>query len=426
MKFVRLISLLAVLLVSAGCAGTTAGGAKVLQSEKQRQTTPAASDEELTALAAGNNAFALALYQQLGGSGENLFFSPYSISQALAMTYAGARGATADEMARTLRFTLPQSALHPAFNALDLQLADRVNDVYEKGDQGFQLNIANSLWGQKGYSFLEPFLDTLALNYGAGLRLADFENDPEGARETINRWVEDQTADKIRDLIPQGLINRFTTLVLANAIYFKAAWQNPFSEENTQDAPFHLPDGDTVNVPTMRQTAFLGFVKTDDVEVVSLPYVGGKVMMTLLVPREGELESFRAELDSAKLRQILDARSYGEVDLMMPRFKMESNFSLGETLAAMGMPTAFTDAADFSGMDGTHNLHIGAVVHKAFMDVNEKGTEAAAATAVLMMRAMASEEGPVEIKVDRPFIFLVHDEPSGTILFMGQVNHPQP
>lgn len=428
MKWMRWITLLAVLmlLVSAGCGGTMPGGAKVLQSEKQRETAPAVNAEDFAALVTGNNAFALALYQQLAGGKGNLFFSPYSISQALAMTYAGARGSTADEMARTLRLSLAQDTLHPAFNALDLQLADRENDVYEKGDQGFQLDIANSLWGQNGYTFLEPFLDTLALNYGAGLRLTDFENDPESAREAINRWVEEQTADKIQNLIPQGLINRFTTLVLANAIYFKAAWQNPFGEENTQDAPFHLLDGGTIRVPTMRQTAFLGYAQTDDVEVVSLPYLGGKVMMTILMPREGRFESFRAGLDAAALRQILDARSYGEVDLMMPRFKMESDFSLGETLAAMGMPTAFTDGADFSGMDGTRDLHIGAVVHKAYVDVNEKGTEAAAATAVLMMRAMAPAGGPLEIKVDRPFIFLIHDEPSGAILFLGQVNQPQP
>jgi serpin B len=415
------VLLLTVLLSVAGCAeGEVAG---LLQSDKPRETSPNITSSDSTELVDGTSAFAFDLYQAIREKGGNLFYSPYSISLALAMTYAGARSATEQQMADTLRFTLDQSKLHPAFNNLDLELASRGEDAEGKDDEGFRLNIVNEIWGQKDYEFRNEFLDVLAENYGAGLRLLDFINAPETSRVTINDWVSDQTEGRIEDLIPQGVIDALTRLVLTNAIYFNAAWLNPFNEDITDDSAFYLLDGGEVTVPMMMQSDSFGYAEGAGYQAVELPYDGRELSMVILLPDSGKFEEFEGSLDADLVDTITNDLIYKEIALTMPKFEFESEFSLADTLAAMGMPVAFTGAADFSGMTGNRDLSIAEILHKAFVSVDEAGTEAAAATAVVMNLTAAPGE-PVEVTLDRPFIFLIRDIETGAILFVGRVVNP--
>ena len=418
-----LLSMLAVivLLSVVGCAQVPGTG--VALSEKQRDTSPDVSTSDSTKLVEDNSEFAFDLYQALRQQKGNLFYSPYSISLALAMTYAGARGGTEQQMADTLHFELQQALLHPAFNALDLELASRGEGAKGKDDKGFRLHIVNAIWGQKDYKFLNQFLDVLAVNYGAGLRLLDFISEPEQSRITINNWVSDQTEGKIKDLIPQGVIDDLTRLVLTNAIYFNAAWLNPFENELTSDRAFHLLEGDDVTVPMMTQTNSFGYATGDGYQAVELLYDGSELSMIILLPNSGQFESFQNSLNAALVDHIVSDLQSRQVSLTMPKFEFESEFSLADTLAAMGMPMAFSDEADFSGMTGNRELTISDVLHKSFVSVDEAGTEAAAATAVVVGLTSAPEQ-PVQVTVDRPFIFLIRDIETGTILFVGQVVNP--
>lgn len=392
----------------------------VVRSAKQRATSPDVVEADLAELVAEKSAFAFDLYQAIRDEDGNLFFSPYSISLALAMTYAGARSETEQQMGDTLHYTLPQDRLHPAFNALDLELAGRAEGA-EGGDGGFKLNIANAIWGQTGYSFLPEFLDILAENYGAGLRVLDFVKAPDDSRVTINDWVSDETEDKIRNLLPEGSITPATVLVLTNAIYFNAAWMYPFEEELTHDGTFYLLDGGQVTVPMMEQTRYFGYAEGAGYQAVELPYEGGKLSMVILLPDAGWFEETTSELDAERAASMLKDIGVQDVHLTMPKFTYESQFSLKETLATMGMPAAF-GAADFSGMDGTRSLFIGDVIHKAYVSVDEAGTEAAAATAVVMPTGAPAP--PKEITVDRPFLFMIRDIETEAILFLGHVVNP--
>jgi serpin B len=390
-----------------------------------RQTAPQVAPSDLASLAEGNTTFAFDLYQVLRQADGNLFYSPYSISLALAMTYAGARGETARQMAEALSLILAPDALHPALNALDQALASRGEGAAGKDDQGFRLNIANALWGQEGYPFLPEFLDLLAENYGAGLGLLDFAGAAEEARLTINRWVEEQTEGRIQDLLAPGVLTAATRLVLTNAIYFNAAWLHPFEAELTEDGPFSLLGGGQVTVPMMRLpgAVSLGYAAGDGYQAVELPYDGGQLSMVLLLPDPGAYPAFEQALDAERATAILEALSRQQVALTMPKFEFESQFSLGEALQALGMTDAFSEAADFSGMTGQRGLFIGAVIHKAFVAVDEAGTEAAAATAVVMLESAMPLE-PVEVRVDRPFVFFIRDIETGTVLFVGRVLDP--
>jgi serpin B len=397
--------------------------ASVLRSDKPRVTSPSVTEGDLDNLVSDNSAFALDLYRRLRTKDGNLFYSPHSISVALAMAYAGASGETEDQMADALHFGLPQDRLHPAFNSLDIELAKRGEGAEGKDSEGFRLNVVNAIWGQKDYKFLTDFLDVLAENYGAGLRILDFIKAPEESRITINDWVSEQTEGKIEDLIPQGLINELTRLILTNAIYFNAAWAFPFSEEATSDGIFHLLNGDEVIVPMMRQTESLGYAQGDDYQAVELAYDGSELSMVILLPQSGEFDTFEASLDLQKLNGILGQLEYRQVDLTMPKFEFESSFALKGTLSEMGMPVAFSGSADFSGMTGNRDLFIADVVHKAFVSVDEAGTEAAAATAVVMELTAIPEE-PVTVNIDRPFIFLIRDIETGALLFIGRILNP--
>ena len=396
---------------------------KVLQSEKQRVTSPNVNEADVITLIDGNSAFAFELYQALREADSNFFYSPYSISLALAMTYAGARGETEKQMTDALHFTLPEDSLHPAFNSLDIELASRGEGAKGKDGDGFRLNIVNDIWGQKDYKFMSEFLDVLAENYGAGLRILDFASTPEESRITINDWISDQTEGRIEDLIPQGLIDSLTRLVLTNAIYFNAAWQYPFEDGMTEDEPFHLLDGSEVIVPMMKQTKMFHYAEGHDYQAVELLYDGSELSMIILLPHEGQFKTFEASLEPQHIDKIVSGLEYTQVALKMPKFEFESEFSLKEVLVAMGMPIAFSGDADFSGITGSRDLFIADVVHKTFVSVDEAGTEAAAATAVVMPTAMPPEEH-VEVNVDRPFVFLIQDIQTGAILFIGRILNP--
>ncbi len=420
MKNVLLVILMMTLLIMAGCGSEVETAA---QSAKQRVAAPNVAALDLADQVDGNSAFAFDLYQVLKEKSDNLFYSPHSISLALTMTYAGARGETERQMADTLHFILSQDHLHPAFNGLDIDLASRGEGAEDKDGEGFRLNIVNAIWGQEGVRFLSEFLDVLAENYGAGLRLLDFASALEESRVTINDWVSEQTEGRIEDLIPQGALDPATVLVLTNAIYFNAAWAEPFQERMTEDGAFHLLDGSKVTVPMMRQTKSFGYIKGEGYQAVELPYDGRELSMVILLPEAGEFESFESALDAGRVDGIVNGLVHRQVALTMPKFEFESGFSLKKTLAAMGMPDAFTGAADFSGMTGDHDLFISEVLHKAFVSVGEAGTKAAAATAVVKAKLGMPEE-PVEVAVDRPFIFLIRDVETGAILFVGRVVDP--
>jgi len=396
-----------------------------LVSDKQRIENPNVPSADLETLTADNAAFAVDLYQEVREGDGNLFFSPHSISIALAMTYGGARGETATEMEEVLHYSLGQEALHPAFNALDQALSSRGEGVVlpeaQEGDP-FRLSVVNAIWGQRGYPFLSDYLDLLALNYGAGLRVLDFAQEPEPSREAINAWVEDQTEERIKDLLPQGAIGSDTRLVLTNAVYFKASWLHPFEPSATQDGEFTKLDGQAVTVPLMKASESFGFFHGEGFAAAELPYVGEELSMVVILPDEGGFEGFEAGLSAEGLAEIVGGLQRQPVDVTLPKFTFEHDLPLTQPLQEMGMRSAF-EAADFSGMDGTRSLVITDVLHKAFVAVDEKGTEAAAATAVVVGKTSAPPPS-VSFTVDRPFLFLIRDIQTGAILFLGRVVDP--
>lgn len=421
----RLITKAVGLAASAGSrpSGGLVSKGEMVQSDKPRVTAPDVQEADLSKLVAGNRGFALDLYQVLWSKERNLFYSPYSISVALAMTYAGARTETERQMAEVLHFTLSQDRLHPALNALDVALASRGAGAMGKDGKGFRLSIANSIWGQVGYSFLREFLDVLAANYGAGLRVLDFRKAPDRCRLVINEWVSEQTEGKIRDLLPPGSILGAELLVLTNAIYFSAAWEFPFEQENTEDGTFYLLDDGQVTVPMMVQTKQFRYVEGDGYQAVELPYDGDELSMVVLLPERGRFEEFAEELDASRVASILKGMRSAEVRLTMPKFTYEWGYRLGSTVSRLGMEAAFGPGADFSGMTGNRDLWIDDVIHKAFVAVDEAGTEAAAAT-VTVLRALSAPGIPVEVTIDHPFIFVIRDIQTGAVLFVGHVVNP--
>ena len=366
------------------------------------------------------NRFALDLYSRLAGqSQENLFLSPASISTALAMTYAGAREDTATQMAEVLH--LPESNVHEGFGAM-------VRYLNQWGDQeDLELSMANALWAQQDYQFLPEFTGLLDTHYGAGLRQVDFARDTEAARRTINGWVEEQTKEKIQDLIPHGVLAGNTRLVLTNAIYFFGNWQQPFDAGKTVPLPFTTAAGRQVKTPTMHQETRFLYAEDATAQCLEMAYEGGDMAMTILLPRQtdgwAELEG---RLDASALQQWTDRLRPQRVRVFLPKFSTTAQFQLKSVLSAMGMTAAFTvPPADFSGMDGTLELFVQEVVHKAFVDVSEEGTEAAAATGVVVGVRSAARPTP-EFRADRPFLFLIRDTRSGAILFIGRLAEPAP
>lgn len=385
---------------------------------------PTVDDERLAQLAADNVAFALDLHDKIAASdGGNQFFSPYSISVALAMTFAGARGDTREEMRETLRYTLGED-VHPAFDDLRAVLESRkttTDPVDEEEVDAFQLAVANALWGREEFPFAEAFLATLEEQYGAGLRRADFAGDAGGERERINSWVADATEERIEDLLPPGSITPQTVMVLTNAIYFLASWRDQFDPADTEDGTFTALDGSESTVPFMSQELRTNHASLPGAEAVELPYVGEAVSMVLILPEEGEFEAFERDLDADTLFGIFDELSDARGTVAMPKFEIDTELQLSDTLRGMGMPTAFSSDANFAGMvegDGG-GPWIDEVYHDAFVTVDEDGTEAAAATAVVMEESAPPEWG--EVRLDRPFLFCIRDRPTDAVLFLGRV-----
>jgi serine protease inhibitor len=369
----------------------------------------------------GNNAFALALYGQLHGQKGNLFFSPESISTALAMAYAGARGGTAAQMAKTLHFTLPPAQLHPTMGAL----LKNLNATH----QGYQLNVANALWAQQGYKFLDSFLSLLKTDYGAGLEQVDFKGATESARSTINQWVEKKTQDKIKDLLQPGALRADTRLVLTNAIYFKGNWDTQFDQAQTRDEDFYLSPEQKVSAPLMHREGGFNYLDGGTFQALEIPYKSKELSMLIFLPKDRDgLAALEQSLTPEHTQQWMSQLAPApKVIVSLPRYKMTQEFELAKTLGAMGMPQAFASDADFSGMTGQHDFAISNVIHKAFVDVNETGTEAAAATAVTMrsLAVFRPVQPPPVFRADHPFLFLIRDNHSNSILFLGRVADPR-
>lgn len=408
-------------------AGVSCGGGQVSVAEAEPGEPMAVSPAEVTQLVAGNDVFALALFRSLAKD-DNLIISPHSIATALTMTYAGARGATAEEMRAALGITLDDEILHAARGALVSELLAEPEEPGEDEGEPFQLEIVNTLWAQNGYPFLDEFLQTLATDYQAGMKLVDFVNAAEEARQAINASVEEQTRGRITDLIPPGVLDQLTRLVLVNAIWFKGTWEEEFSPDSTRDAVFTLLDGTEVQVPMMEGSLDTRYLDGDGYQVVWLPYVGG-ASMVVIVPDEGRFDEVVAGLDPELVRTDSAGAATGLVVLALPRFEFRTQLELSTVLEDLGMESAFRPppgegTADFSGMTAEPELFVSAVIHDAFVSVDEEGTEAAAATAVVMEGTGA----PVELAtltVDRPFVFLIQHDSSGEILFLGQVTDPR-
>lgn len=386
----------------------------------QGTETKAMNAADRKVVVAGNNAFAVALYGQLRNQSGNLFFSPESISTALAMAYAGARGDTASQMAKTLHFTLPLDQLNPAMGAL---LRD-LNTTH----QNYQLNVANALWAQQGYTFLDSFLNVLKTDYGAGLNQVDFKGATEAARLTINQWVEKKTQDKIKDLLQPGALRSDTRLVLTNAIYFKGDWETQFDKAQTKNEVFFLTPTQTTTTPLMHREGGFSYFNGGSFQALEIPYKSKELSIIIFLPKDrGGLSELERSLTASNLQQWLHQLGpVPKVIVTLPKFKSTQQFELGATLRAMGMPAAFGGGADFSGMTGKRDFAISEVIHKAYIDVNEEGTEAAAATAVTM-RALAMrpvEQAPPIFRADHPFVFLIRDNRSDSILFMGRMANP--
>ncbi|MGE3806089.1 MAG: sigma-70 family RNA polymerase sigma factor [Gemmataceae bacterium] len=395
----------------------------VAQPEAAAQPAPAkapaqASVESVKKTVDGGNLFAGELFQKLRGEPGNLFFSPYSVSTALAMTSAGARGTTDAEMVKTLHLIPEQEQRHPAF-------AELIRQTRRDKKDKVQLHVANALWGQDDFPFHDDFLGTTASNYGAGLRKLDFAK-TEDARQTINRWVEENTNDKIKDLIPKGVLDPvYTKLVLTNAIYFKGDWASQFKKELTSDGPFFTAPDKQVQARLMYQTQEFKFFEDGNLQALELPYVGNNMAMIALLPKKKDgLDQLEAGFSMKQLEEILGKMHKTKVNVVLPCFKMTSKFALSKRLKEMGMPSAF-GAADLSGMTGGPNkLYISEVIHQGFVEVNEEGTEAAGATAVVIKERRAV--GPIipSFRADHPFLFLIRDNTTGSILFVGRLADP--
>jgi len=385
------------------------------------------------------NTFATDIYAQLAGKDQkNLFLSPASIHAALAMTYLGAKGPTAAEMGRTLHLgDLTSATTLAGYEALLKQLNEppKITDWQREGRRvvrkqvpPYQLHMVNALWAQESYPFGAEYMKSVQQHFGARVEMMDFKTAPEPSSKIINEWVEKQTNDRIEDLIPQGLIDPMTRLVLTNAVYFKSNWAHKFSKYATKDKPFRLLDGKTADVPQMARQGKYGYAETEDLQVLSLPYRANQLDMIVLLPRANDgLGKLEKQLNATNLAEWTKALKTEDVRVTLPKWKFESSFTLKKTLEAMGMKLAFVwPGADFTAMSPTGELYISEAIHKAFVAVDEEGTEAAAATAV-MMAAGAAPMRPKEPKVftaDHPFVFLIRHKASGVILFMGRVTNP--
>ncbi len=390
------------------------------ESSLERNFNPVVDTNQTKALIKNNNDFAFDMFRELQkDQNENIFFSPYSISQALVMTYAGAKESTKTQMASALHFDANDSILHNAFNALDLHL--------NHSDENYTLSVANAIWPQKDFTFLESYLDNIKVNYGAKVRLMDYVNDTEGSRKIINDWVEEKTHDRIKDLIPEGSISANTRLVLTNAIYFKGKWQKTFDKELTKDETFTLEDNSTIQTPLMNQIDNFPYIENENFQAIELPYKQNRSSMLIILPTKGKFQEVLADINTT-----FDITStnleYKRVNLKMPKFEFTTGlYNLSRAFMQLGMSDAFDpNLADFSNMTGDKSLVISKILHKAFIKVDEKETQAAAATGVIAEITSAPIiEEPVDMFVNRPFILFIKDQTNNQILFMGIIKNPK-
>jgi serpin B len=379
---------------------------------------------DIPTIAQENNAFAVDLYSKLSSQPGNLFFSPASVSSAFAMAYAGARGATASQMASTLHFALPPNRLHPAMGALLAQL----NGPHPN----YELHMANALWAQKDQHFLGTYTNLMKRDYGDGFQPVDFKANPEAARALINTWVADQTQQKILNLVPPGAVTPLTRLILTNAIYFKAAWADQFSKSQTQNEDFHLSSTKPVKADLMHTANGGQYFRGPAFQALELPYLRDELSMIVLLPDDPDgLPALEQSLTALSLKTWINSLSYEErIIVTFPRFKITQQFELSSTLESLGMKQAFQPGtADFSAITGDKSLFISAAIHKAYIDVDENGTEAAAATAVMMsmataMRPFTPPPPPIVFRADHPFLFLIRDNSTNAILFIGRLTDP--
>jgi serpin B len=418
--FRRLPLVLAMMVISlvAGCNSPQKGDSIQIVASEQPVAQILPDQQHISALVAGNNEFALDLQRELFDPDQNLIYSPWSISEALAMTYAGARNETEQEMAEVMHFTLPQGLLHPSFHAVEQALMER-GDETDPGD--FQLKMANAIWAEQSCPILDSYLGAITPYYRAAVQSVNFQQREE-TRRLINRWGSDQTERRIAELIPPGVINGETGLVLTNAVYFRAAWKIPFRQHGRHQGQFQLLDGSKVTLPMMSQVAQLSYGEQNGLKIVELPYHGDRFSMVIMLPQSGRFETLLMQLDNTRLSALLDDLKPTAVGLEMPPFNSSSDYLLRETLQGLGMIEAFRNA-DFSGITGTRELFVRDVCHSAFVSVDENGTEAAAATGVVIERKGAPRPD-VRVAIDRPFLYLIRDKETGSILFLGHLVDP--
>ena len=425
------LPLLGSALLLSGCGGSSQEQAEpprllttvsVAKSAVARDMNPTVSAADLDAAVAGNTAFGIKAMEAADPAHtSNAILSPYSITQALALAAVGANGSTRTEIETAMSFSLPQERLNPALNKIELLLAAKA-----RGGTGStpSMNIVNTVWSQQGYALQPAFLDTIALNFGAGVRQLDFQHASEAARTNINSYIAEQTHDRITELIPGGAVDANTRVVLTNAIWFKADWATGFKDSATANEPFTAAGGTASNVPFMHRTGRMAAAQAADFDAVDLPYMGGQLSMTLILPAKGSFDAFLSGLNPARLKQVTSALQDSLVELSMPKFEINTQPDMSGALRAFGMHDAFDPArADFSNLNGARDLYVAGVFHKAYIGVDERGTEAAVATGVAFEIAAVEffPEAPRQIKFNRPFIFLIRDRETGLILFMGKI-----
>jgi len=387
-----------------------------IEKTDSKREIPVASSDNVTQIAESCNAFSCNLYSQLKQEDGNLFFSPFSISTALEMAYAGARGITEKEMAQVLHNTLSQEQLHPAYANLIQTLNNEQNDSYE-------LSVANKLFIQKNFKLLPSFETIIKTNYTDALGFVDFVNNPQAAVDTVNNWVSLKTKEKIKDIISTKDIDDLTRLVIANAIYFKGKWEKPFDTKSTKISTFHVDNKNNVEVNTMRKKEKYNYMENDSLKMLELYYKEKNLSMVIILPNEIDgLQDIEKNITSETLTNWMSQLQSKKVTVEIPKFEIETSYHLKDNLKKMGMPSAFSGSANFKGM-AQEPLYISKVIHKAFIKTDEEGTEAAAATVIIMAK-FAMREEPKTFIADHPFIFLIKDNQTDLILFMGRLAKP--
>ncbi|MFH1584157.1 MAG: serpin family protein [Actinomycetota bacterium] len=409
MRRILLLLFLVIILIS-GCVKALENPEEIIPTTDDSKAT----EEGVETVINANNQFTLDLYLKFKDEEENIFFSPYSISTALVMTYEGARGKTAEEMRSVFYFPEDDDMRRYSFA--------RIYNQINKKDKKYKLHTANALWTQIDYSFLDEYLDVVEKYYAGKATNLDFVNETEKSRKTINSWVEEKTNNKIKNLIPAGILDAETRLVLTNAIYFKGTWLLQFNKEYTRQEDFRVSPEKTVKVDMMSLTdEEFNYAETEELQILELLYEGEDLSMLIILPKENDLNSLEDSFSLEKLSELRNSLGVQKVDIYIPKFKFETKYFMVKTLKEMGMPTAFSMDADFSGMDGATDLFIANVIHQAFVDVNEEGTEAAAATGVVMELKAAM---PTVFRADHPFIFMIQERETGNILLLGRVIDP--